>query len=61
MDALRALWAVIDLIIAIKRPRPEEWTVDSPPPKRMRFNVFEEVGAKAPRLYDNHVMINVIQ
>lgn len=39
---------VQDIKQMLKRSRPSEWKVTSPPPKRIK--TFHETGAKAPRL-----------
>ena len=56
-EALQIFRAVFDMIVALKRPRPSGWDVDEPPRKRIRPNPFQENGAKAVKLPENHVVL----
>lgn len=57
-EAFQIFRAVIDMVIAIKRPRPEDWKTDEPPPKKIRLDPFKENGAKAVKLPNNHVVLS---
>ena len=58
-EALQIFRAVFDMIVALKRPRPIHWDVDEPPRKRIRLEPFQENGAKAVKMPDNHVVLLV--
>lgn len=58
-EALQIFRAVFDMIVALKRPRPNNWDVDEPPRKRLRLEAFQENGAKAVKLPENHVVLLV--
>ena len=58
-EALQLFRAVFDMITALKRPRPEHWDANEPPRKRIRLEPFQENGAKAVKMPDNHVVLLV--
>jgi len=47
------------IITAIKRVRPTDWVIDEPPSKRIRISSFEEDGAKAVKIPENHIVLPV--
>lgn len=58
-EALQILRAVFDIFVAVKRRRPNHWDVDEPPRKRLRLEPFQDNGAKAIKMPENHVVILV--
>ena len=58
-EAFQIFRAVFDMIVALKRPRPEHWNANEPPRKRVRLEPFQENGAKAVKLPNNHVVLLV--
>uniref|UniRef100_A0A6C0CEI4 Uncharacterized protein n=1 Tax=viral metagenome TaxID=1070528 RepID=A0A6C0CEI4_9ZZZZ len=58
-EALQIFRAVFDMITALKRPRPQHWDADEPPRKRIRLEPFQENGAKAVKMPENHVILFV--
>jgi hypothetical protein len=50
---------VVEIISAVKRIRPSDWIVPTPPPKRIRLDSFQDNGAKAVTLPDVGVVIHV--
>jgi hypothetical protein len=58
-EALQIFRAVFDMILALKRPRPSGWKVDEPPRKRVRLEPFQNNGAKAVKMPENHVVLLV--
>ncbi len=58
-EALQIFRVLFDMIIALKRPRPAGWDVDEPPRKRLKVEPFQNNGAKAVKLPDNHVVLLV--
>lgn len=48
-----------EIIETLKRVRPSEWIVSTPPPKRVRLGVFEDNGAKAVNIPDIGTVIHI--
>ena len=58
-EALQILRAVFDIFVAVKRRRPDHWDVPEPPRKRVKVEPFEDNGAKAIKMPENHVVLLV--
>jgi len=48
---------ITTIVTAIKRSRPLDWVVDEPPPKKLCVSPFDEDGAKAIKMPENHHIV----